>query len=130
MGAHRKCRRATWLVAPLVVLTFLGPPSTLAASEVAQPVRITDTPAPSRNYEGPTAAVDPRDPDHVYVAAADLQTAACHVYRSTDGGASFTELEGPDFGELTDCGLNRGGLPQNMRMKLVVDAEGVVYWAL
>ena len=127
---HRTRRHGTWLVATLVLLAFLGPPATLVASEVEQPVRISETPAPSRTYEGPTAAVDPRDSDRVYVAAADLQTAACHVYRSTDGGASFTELEGPDFGQLTDCGLNRGGLPQNMRMKLVVDTEGVVYWAL
>lgn len=123
-------RRGTLLVAPLVALASLALPATLAASEVEQPVRITETPAVSRTFEGPTTAVDPRDSDHVFVAASDLQAATCHVYRSTDGGASFTELEGPDFGELTDCGLNRGGLPQNMRMKLVVDAEGVVYWAL
>lgn len=93
-------------------------------------MRITATPAPTRTFEGPTAAIDPRNSDRIYVAAADLQTATCHVYRSVDGGASFAELERPDFGRYTDCGLNRGGLPQNMRMKLLVDAEGVVYWAL
>ncbi|MDP9005554.1 MAG: exo-alpha-sialidase [Actinomycetota bacterium] len=94
------------------------------------PVLVTETPVPSRSFEGPTTAVDPRDSNRVYVAAADLQRATCHVYRSTDGGASFAELDPPSFGNRTDCGLNRGGLPQNMRMKLVVDPEGVVYWVL
>lgn len=69
-------------------------------------------------------AVDPRDPDRAYAASADLPSATCHVYRSTNGGDSFTELDGPDLGKLTDCGLNRGGLAQNMRMWLAVDADG------
>ncbi|MBW3609227.1 MAG: ATP-dependent chaperone ClpB [Actinobacteria bacterium] len=121
MGAHRKRRRWTWLVAPLVVLAVLGPPSTLAASEVAQPVRITDTPAPSRTYEGPTAAVDPRDSDHVYVAAADLQTAACHVYRSTDGGDTWAEISrqpGLPAGVLGKIGVSTDALRRDLEYAL------------
>ncbi len=114
----------------LAMAASLWAPASSRAAEVDPPVRITETPAPSRTFEGPSVAMDPRDPDRVYVAAADLQTATCHVYRSTDGGASFAELEGPDFGRYTDCGLNRGGIPQNMRMKIVVDREGIVYWAV
>lgn len=116
---------STWML----LLSSLDSPRASAA-EVEPPVRITATPAPSRTFEGPSSAVDPRDPDRVYLATADLQTATCHVFRSSDGGRSFAALDGPDFGRSTDCGLNRGGLPQNMRMKLVVDAEGVVYWAV
>lgn len=73
---------------------------------------VTETPVPSRSFEGPTTAVDPRDSNRVYVAAADLQAATCHVYRSSDGGASFAELDRLNFGNRTDCGLNRGGLPR------------------
>lgn len=64
------------------------------------------------------------------MAAADLQDASCHIFRSSDAGRSFSELDPPDFGQLTDCGLNRGGLPQNIRMKLAVDPEGAVYWVV
>lgn len=104
--------------------------SPVSATEVDPPVRITTTPVPSRTFEAPATAVDPRDPQRVYVATADLQAATCQVFRSSDGGRSFSALEGPDFGRMTDCGLNRGGLAQNMRMKLVVDPEGAVYWAV
>ncbi|MFP5371540.1 MAG: hypothetical protein ACLGI3_12435, partial [Actinomycetes bacterium] len=70
----------------------------VAATEVQPPVRVSETPRPSRTFEGPAAAVDPRDPNRVYVAAADLQSATCHVFRSGDGGASYTELDGPTSG--------------------------------
>lgn len=118
------------LLTGCALVTSILASAPVEAAEVKPPVLVTETPVPSRTFEGPTTAVHPRDPSRVYVAAADLQTATCHVYRSTDGGASFTELDGPDFANRTDCGLNRGGLAQNMRMKLVVDPEGVVYWAL
>ncbi len=68
----------------------------------------------TRTYEGASVAVDPNDSDKVYLTAADLQDRSCHVFRSTDGGRTFSELKGPDFGVLTDCGLNRGGIPHNI----------------
>ncbi len=114
--------------AGLVASSWAAP--ALAGGEVDNEARITDVASVARTFEGPTAAVDPRDDANVFVAAADLLSNACHVFRSTDGGASFSELDGPDFGAATDCGLNKGGIPQNQRMKLAFDREGVLYWAI
>lgn len=119
---------ASTVAAVLVVAgTAAGPAQ---GAEPAGEARISGIHAVARTFEGPAAAVDPNDDDHVFVAASDLLSNSCHLYRSTDGGRRFTELAGPDFGTATDCGLNKGGIPQNMRMRLVVDAEGVVYWAV
>ncbi len=98
--------------------------------DVLSAVRVSQAEPISRTYEGPAVAVNPNDPQTMYVAASDLQTRRCHIWQSRDAGISFVELEGPDFGELTDCGLNKGGIPQNIRMDLAVDAEGVLYWAV
>ena len=125
MGSKRVMR----VVAPMM-LVALPSPVAAAAPRVDDPIRISRTPAITRTYEGPAVAVDPRDPDLIYVASADLQDASCHIFRSADAGRSFTELDSPDFGRLTDCGLNRGGLPQNIRMELAVDTEGAVYWVV
>lgn len=114
--------------AGLVASSWAAP--ALADGEVANEARITDVASVARTFEGPTAAVDPRNDANVFVAAADLLSNTCHLFRSTDGGRSFSGLEGPDFGAATDCGLNKGGIPQNQRMKLAFDREGVLYWAL
>ena len=125
MGAKRAMRMLA-----VMVLATLASPVAAAARRTDDPIRVSRTPATTRTYEGPAVAIAPDDPERIYVAAADLQDASCHVFRSSDAGLSFTELDPPDFGKLTDCGLNRGGLPQNIRMKLAVDSEGVVYWAV
>lgn len=93
-------------------------------------VRVSDVQPVSRTYEGPTVAVNPNEPETMYVASSDLQARRCDIWQSRDAGVTFVALEGPDFGELTDCGLNKGGIAQNIRMDLVVDGEGVVYWAV
>ena len=125
--------RSAVFVAVVVPLT-LGPVPVPAladtTAEVGRAARVSRSPAVTRSFEGPTAAIDPRDGDKVYVAAADLLTNTCHVFRSQDRGRSFRELKGPDFGPLTDCGLNKGGIPQNVRMKLAFDPEGVLYWVV
>jgi hypothetical protein len=119
---------AAALAAVLVAAATAGGPA--SAAELGDEARISGIHAVARTFEGPAAAVDPNDDDRVFVAASDLLSNSCHVYRSTDRGRTFTELAGPDFGTATDCGLNKGGIPQNMRMKLVIDGEGVVYWAV
>lgn len=94
-------------------------------------VKISQSSFITRTYEGPDVAIDPADPNNIYVASADLQANTCHVFRSTDRGRNFRELGGPDFGSFTDCGLAKGGvLPQNLRMSLTFDPEGVLYWAV
>jgi len=107
-----------------------GPALAQSVSDVGGEVRISDVEFVARTFEGPAATIDPRDERFVFVAAADLLSNRCHLYRSTDGGDKFSELEGPDFGAASDCGLNKGGIPQNLRMKLAFDPEGVLYWAV
>ena len=119
---------AATIAAVLVAAGTAGGPA--LGAELGDEARISGIDAVARSFEGPAAAVDPNDDDHIFVAASDLLSNSCHVYRSTDRGRTFTELDGPDFGSSTDCGLNKGGIPQNMRMKLVIDADGVVYWAV
>lgn len=119
---------AAALAALAAAWTSAGPAA--AAPEVGTETRVSAVEGAARTFEGPAAAIDPTDADNVFVAAADLAARACHLYRSTDGGRRFSELDGPDFGGATDCGLNKGTIPQNMRMKLVFDAEGVLYWAV
>ena len=115
------------LAVATAAMTSAGP---ALGVDVEDEARVSSITAVARTFEGPAAAIDPADDDNVFVAAADLVSNTCHVYRSTDRGQTFSELEGPDFGPATDCGLNKGGIPQNLRMKLVFDAEGVLYWAV
>jgi hypothetical protein len=118
------------VVLALLVGTVTYPAAADVRSDVDEGARISRSPAIARTFEGPTAAIDPRDPEKIYVAAADLLANRCHIFRSGDGGRSFGELKGPDFGRFTDCGLNKGGIPQNIRMKLAFDQEGVLYWVV
>lgn len=118
-----------------VALTLLVALSSLLvlskATADTEPVQISRTPAPSRTFEAPAVALDPTDPDLVYVAASDIQAGTCHLYASGDGGRRFRELDGPDFGSFSYCGLSKGNaLPKNIRMKLAVDREGVLYWVV
>lgn len=123
-------------VRPLIVVVVLAAASwtstapALGKSDVDNETRVSGVASVARNFEGPAVAVDPKNDANVFVAASDLLSNACHVYRSTNGGKAFTELKGPDFGTSTDCGLNKGGIPQNQRMKLAFDPEGVLYWAV
>ncbi|CAN5688159.1 hypothetical protein BH24ACT26_BH24ACT26_02470 [soil metagenome] len=94
-------------------------------------VRVSQSTLITRTYEGPAVAISPADPARVYIATADIQTNSCHIFESTDEGRTFRELAGPDFGELVDCGLNKGAdLAQNIRMGLTFDPDGVLYWAV
>lgn len=123
--------RPAGIVAAMVAFVWwatTGP--ALGTSDVDNETRVSGAGAVARTFEGPAAAVDPKNDDNVFVAASDLLANTCHVFRSTNGGKTFSELEGPDFGSSTDCGLNKGGIPQNQRMKLAFDAEGVLYWAV
>jgi hypothetical protein len=118
------------LVLSLLVGALVVPAFADVESDVGGEARVSRSTSIARTFEGPTSAIDPRDPDRVFVATADLLANRCHIYRSNDGGKSFRELDGPDFGRRTDCGLNKGGIPQNIRMKLAFDAEGVLYWVV
>lgn len=113
---------ATALMAATVIAADV--PDVRLTPEVA----VNDTSVITRTFEAPAVAVDPEDPGLAYVAAGNLQTRTCHVFRSTNGGGSFEQLEGPEFGRLTDCGLNRGDISKNIRFDLHVDREGVLYW--
>lgn len=123
-------------VRPLVVVAVLSAASwtstgpALGKSDVDHEARVSGVASVARTFEGPAVAVDPKNDENVFVAASDLLSNACHVFRSADGGKAFTELEGPDFAVSTDCGLNKGGIPQNQRMTLAFDPEGVLYWAV
>ena len=124
-------RRVLFVIALAAASSSVAAPAPAAvASEVEDESRVSGISAVARTFEGPTVAVDPDDEDNVLVAAADLLANRCHLYRSTDRGQTFTELDGPNFGASTDCGLNKGGIPQNMRMRLLFDPDGVVYWAV
>ncbi len=127
---RRRTRVRVAFVLALLAGTVTVPASADVEADVGGETRISRSPAVTRTFEGPTAAIHPRDPDMVFVAAADLLTNRCHLFRSTDGGSSFRELRGPDFGRFTDCGLNKGGIPQNIRMKLAFDRENVLYWVV
>lgn len=120
-------KRSIALVAGAVIMAVAAP---VSAADVGLPVRISAVPDETYTYEGPAAAVDPTDDSRVFVAVANIQADSCSIFRSTDGGRSFTQLDGPDLGSFTDCGFNKAGLPKNMRMRLVFDPEGVLYWAL
>jgi len=123
-------------VRPMVVMAVLAAASwsstgpALGTSDVDNEARVSAVSSIARTFEAPAVAVDPRNDANVFVAAADLLANACHVFRSTDGGKTFTELAGPDFATSTDCGLNKGGIPQNQRMTLAFDPEGVLYWSV
>lgn len=119
----------------LFAVALLGGPalSATSAAENLKPgpaVRVTDTPVISRTFEGPAAAIDPTDDRRVVVVAADIQAEKCLAYRSLDRGATFRELQGPDFGPFTDCGLNKAGISKNLRTRVAFDPEGVLYWVV
>lgn len=122
--------RSLVVVAVLAAASLMSTGPALGKSDVDNEARISGVASVARTFEGPAVAVDPKNDANIFVAASDLLSNACHVFRSTDGGKAFTELKGPDFGTSTDCGLNKGGIPQNQRMKLAFDPEGVLYWAV
>lgn len=120
---------ASFLLVPLSIAPALGQEEERVGALPG--VRVSQSTLITRTYEGPAVAISPEDPARVFVAAADIQTNGCHIFRSNDEGRTFVELAGPDFGEFTDCGLNKGAdLAQNIRMGLVFDPDGVLYWAV
>ena len=125
-------RRNVLLLAAAALAGLVSGGPVRAADEIRPKaaVRVTDTPVPSRTFEGPAAAIDPTDDRRVFLAAADLQAEKCMVYRSLDRGATFRQLDGPDFRPFTDCGLNKAGISKNVRQRLVFDPEGVLYWVV
>lgn len=123
-------RRVVIVAAMVTAATWTTTGPALGTSDVDNEARVSGVAAVARTFEAPAVAVDPKNDDNVFVATSDLQANTCHVFRSTNRGKAFSELEGPDFGTSTDCGLNKGGIPQNQRMKLAFDAEGVLYWVV
>ncbi|MGH9283030.1 MAG: hypothetical protein ACRD0S_08835, partial [Acidimicrobiales bacterium] len=83
------------------------------AADVNNETLVSKAASVARTFDGPAAVVDPANDDNVVVASADLLANTCHIFRSANGGETFTELDGPTFGASTDCGLNKGGTPQN-----------------
>ncbi|HEX2046862.1 MAG TPA: sialidase family protein [Acidimicrobiales bacterium] len=112
------------------LLAVVGPAGAADDARPGKAVRVTDTPVAARTFEGPAAAVDPTDDRRVFLAATDMAAEKCLIYRSVDRGATFGQLDGPDFRPFTDCGLNKAGISKNLRQRLVFDPEGVLYWVV
>ena len=84
-------------------LTSLGGSSSLGAPEEARvlaAVHVTDAdPNPSRTYSSPVMARDPRDPDRIVAAVAEIRSRTCNLLRSRDAGRSW---EDPDTNPVAE----------------------------
>lgn len=84
------------LAAAATALATFSPSSAGAVEEVRvlAAVQVTEAdPNPARTYSSPVLARDPRDPNRVVAAAAEIRSRRCGMLRSTDGGRSW---ERPD----------------------------------
>jgi hypothetical protein len=83
---------------------------------------------PSRMYAAPSFAVDPKDPRRIVAAFADLRTRRCGIYRSVDGGTTWTRPEAsPSPSAYPFCSQSQGGVIQ---AHVAFGGGGTLYMAL
>ncbi|HEX2028038.1 MAG TPA: sialidase family protein, partial [Nitriliruptorales bacterium] len=119
------------------VLLVVGAATALAACgtamdrerQVTAPAAVvTDDGTLSRGHEAPSAVIDRRDPDTVYLADVEMFTGDCRFYVSRDAGRTWTEREAPRLEPYTDCGLGPAS-PKNVRTELIQGPDGTLYYA-
>ena len=83
---------------------------------------------PGRMYSSPAFAVDPNNPRRIVAGFADLRTRRCGIYRSVDGGASWTRPDGaPGTAAYPFCSQSQGGVIQ---APVAFGGDGMLYMAL
>ena len=83
---------------------------------------------PGRTYLAPWLAVDPEDELHVLGAFSDVRTKRCGLMRSTDGGESWTLVEGsPSPASYPFCLMTNSHTFQG---KVEFGRDGAIYYAL
>lgn len=115
----------------------VGGASVLAAAvaPAAEPPRLTRPVQasladqdPGRMYSAPAFAVDPGDPRRIVAGFADLRTRRCGIYRSVDGGATWTRPDGaPGTPAYPFCSQSQGGVIQ---APVAFGGDGMLYMAL
>ncbi|MDQ6726758.1 MAG: glycoside hydrolase [Actinomycetota bacterium] len=81
----------------VLAMLFVGQGAAGAADpiRVSSPVQATKFDnSPSRQYGTPDVAVDPENPLNLVATLPELPTKRCGLMRSTDGGVSWTRLDG------------------------------------
>ena len=83
---------------------------------------------PGRMYSAPAFAVDPENPRRIVAGFADLRTRRCGIYRSVDGGATWTRPDGaPGTAAYPFCSQSQGGVIQ---APVAFGGDGMLYMAL
>lgn len=68
-------------------------------------------------------------PRSVYLGSVELTTGTCAFSASTDGGATWEELDTPDLLPYTDCGFGAAD-PKNIRTELKQGPDGTLCFRL
>ena len=80
-----------------------------------------------RAYGSPGVVVDPDDPRNVFAAGVEFRTGRCAFQRSTDGGATWREVErSPAVPDAPRCLHNLGQVPVGF---LAMGRNKTLYWA-
>ena len=116
MTARKRMAAAALLVALLPV------PFVTAAAQTSQPPRITsasfvtsgkDEP-PERSYTSPGVVVDPDNSRLVYAASVDIRSTQCVLFRSADGGRTWTRAKSsPAPAAFPKCTHDNGLIPMS-----------------
>jgi hypothetical protein len=83
---------------------------------------------PGRLYSSPAMAIDPKNPEHIVGAWADLRTRRCGIVRTLDGGQSWVRPDSsPDTASFPFCSQSQGGVIQ---APLAFGGNGMLYMAI
>ncbi len=121
-----------WILAAAAAVSTVVAPGTAAAVEEpvpTEPVHATeDNLDPGRLYSAPDMAVDPNNPLNVVAGYSDLRSRRCGVMRSTDGGATWSQLDNsPSLPGYPFCAVPAGS---SIQTHLGFGREGTLYYAL
>ena len=115
------------LLAALALAAVAVMPAGARSPTITASSQVTPNDLAVRAYGSPGVVVDPDDPRNVFSAGVEYRTGRCAFQRSTDGGATWREMEGaPSVPGSPLCAHNLGQLPAGF---LAMGPDRTLYWA-
>ena len=115
------------LIAALALAALPVAPAQGRSPMITASNQVTPADLAVRAYGSPGVVVDPDDPRNVFSAGVEFRTGRCAFQRSTDGGATWREVQrAPSVPDAPRCVHNLGQVPVGF---LAMGRDKTLYWA-